>query len=430
MSDRYDVIVAGAGFTGLSAASALRDAGLSFCLLEARNRVGGRVEAERNALGELIDTGGQFFCEDMPVVSELAHRYRKSVVEAPVAGRSLVRPPLGTEDAAGDEYWRAVAAIRERLRSTDPDDSSVRDRTVAEWSADLPDPEYAREGFRGLVQGLWCRSADEIPAWHLIECERRITNEEQELQFFLRETMHSLADDIGRDLGDRLRLSMPVSMVRHSDDGVEIEAGTATLRARRLILALPPSRAAKLDFSPALPARLRSALGGWRPGNVIKIFLRFETAFWRDRGLNGTVSWRHPAGLYVCDASHDDRHPGMVMFAGGPLSEEWAQGAEDAIRQRAISALVDVFGEEAASPLDVTVRNWVGDRWSGGAYNDVLLDMEAHDAESVLLDGHGAVIFASSELSPSFPGYIEGAIVAGRNAAREVVGSLARAPGI
>ncbi len=118
------------------------------------------------------------------------------------------------------------------------------------------------------------------------------------------------------------------------------------------------------------------------------------------------------------------------MFVGGPLSEDWEQGSEDAIRQRAISALVDVFGEEAASPLDVTVRNWVGDRWSGGAYNDVLLDMEAHDAESVLLDGHGAVVFASSELSPSFPGYIEGAIVAGRNAAREVIGSLAgvRAP--
>jgi monoamine oxidase len=262
----------------------------------------------------------------------------------------------------------------------------------------------------------------------LIECERRITNEEEELQFFLRETMHSLADDIGRELGDRLRLSMPVSMVRHSYDGVEVEAGTATLRARRLILALPPSRAAKLDFSPALPVRLRSALGGWRPGNVIKIFLRYETAFWRDRGLNGTVGWHHPAGLYACDASHDDRHPGIVMFVGGPLSEEWARGGESAIRQRAVSALEDVLGHEASSPLDVTVRNWVGDRWSGGAYNDVLLDMKAHDAESVLLDGHGAVVFASSELSPSFPGYIEGAIVAGRNAAREVIGSLATDP--
>ena len=69
---RTDVIVVGAGFCGLAAAHELKAAGVEFLLFEARDRVGGRVEARLNGLGELIDTGGQFICDDMPEVMALA----------------------------------------------------------------------------------------------------------------------------------------------------------------------------------------------------------------------------------------------------------------------------------------------------------------------------------------------------------------------
>ena len=69
----------------------------------------------------------------------------------------------------------------------------------------------------------------------------------------------------------------------------------------------------------------------------------------------------------------------------------------------------------------MTIRDWSGDRWSGGAYSDLVVDMQARDAEAVIRAGAPPLFFASSELSPSFPGYIEGAIVAGREAAAKLI---------
>jgi monoamine oxidase len=72
----------------------------------------------------------------------------------------------------------------------------------------------------------------------------------------------------------------------------------------------------------------------------------------------------------------------------------------------------------------MVVRDWTDDPWSGGAYSDLIMDLGAYDAETVLREGAGPVQFASSELSPSFPGYVEGALIAGRIAARKIVAGL------
>src|SRR5579859_943218 len=91
-TERAEVIVVGAGFTGLSAALELKRAGIDFLLLEARDRVGGRVEAMRNGLGERIDSGGQFLCEDMPQVMALAKALGKTFVETYVEGDFITHP--------------------------------------------------------------------------------------------------------------------------------------------------------------------------------------------------------------------------------------------------------------------------------------------------------------------------------------------------
>lgn len=89
-----------------------------------------------------------------------------------------------------------------------------------------------------------------------------------------------------------------------------------------------------------------------------------------------------------------------------------------------LSRLTAALGPDASSPLDVALRDWSLDAWSGGGYSDLIVDMDATDAEATLIVGCPPVHFASSELSPSFPGYVEGAIVAGRLAARRVAMNL------
>jgi monoamine oxidase len=279
-----------------------------------------------------------------------------------------------------------------------------------------------------MIEGLWCLALDKVPLWHLIDNDRRITNQVPELQYFVGETMQSLADDLATDLGGRLRLNTEVTLIVHGPSGVRIASRWGIVEARAVLVAVPPVMAAKLAFSPPLPPDLARALSVWESGAVIKVLVRYASAFWRERGLSGMVMWRDLPGLFACDVGKDRDHAALVVFVGGPLALSWRGLGEAALRLELTARLVEALGPEAAALLDFSYRDWTGDRWSGGAYSDLIVDVTAVDAEAVIRAGVAPVHFASSELSPSFPGYIEGAIVAGRLAARKIA-AQAEIPG-
>jgi monoamine oxidase len=244
------------------------------------------------------------------------------------------------------------------------------------------------------------------------------------LQYQLAETMHSLAGDLARGLGGRVRLAAPVTRIERGPDAVRVVTERETIAADAVLVAVPPVMASRIAYAPALPPALAGALGAWRSGTVVKVLVRYDRAFWRDRGQSGMVVWREPPGLFAFDASRDAAQPQLAFFIGGPLASLWGKRGEAALRAEIEARLVAALGPEAGSMRDLTIRDWTGDRWSGGAYSDLVVDMHAHDAEAVIRAGAPPLFFAASELSPSFPGYIEGAIVAGRQAAARIVASL------
>jgi len=421
--ERTDVVIVGAGFTGLSAALDLQRAGIDFLVLEARERVGGRVEARPNGLGELIDSGGQFLCEDMPELMALARARGKTFVETYIEGEFITHPWMSVEEA--EQTYQVAMAIRERMNGIEPDDPSIAGLTVATWLERQEDTPDAKAAFRSMIEGLWCLALDRVPLWYLIDNDRRITNETFELQYFLRETMQSLADDLAGDLGERLRLDEAVTRIERRQQGVRIVSARGVIEAGAALVALPPATAAKLDFAPGLPAELAKALSAWESGAMIKILVRYASPFWRERDLCGMVMWRDQPGLFACDASQDADHAALVVFVGGPLALRWHPLDDAALRAEVTARLVEALGPRAAEIIDFSSRDWTHDRWSGGAYSDLIVDVTARDAERIILAGAPPVYFAASEVSPSFPGYIEGAIVAGRIAAAKIQSAIA-----
>ncbi|MDX8523215.1 flavin monoamine oxidase family protein [Mesorhizobium sp. MSK_1335] len=421
--ERTDVVIVGAGFTGLSAALELKRAGIDFLVLEARDRVGGRVEATRNGLGELIDSGGQFLCQDMPELMALARARGKTFVETYVDGEFITHPSL--TPARTERTYHVSMAIRERMNRIDPDDPAIAGLTVAEWLERQQDPADAKAAFRSMIEGLWCLALDKVPLWYLIDNDRRITNETFELQYFLRETMQSLADDLAGDLAGQLRLGEAATRIERGQQGVRVVSSNGVIEAREVLIALPPATASKLDFAPALPVDLAKALGVWESGAVIKILVRYASPFWRERDLCGMVMWRDQPGLFACDASTDVDHAALVVFVGGPLALRWHPLGEAALRAEVSARLVEALGPQAADIIDFNSRDWTHDRWSGGAYSDLIVDVTARDAERTILAGAPPVYFAASEVSPSFPGYVEGAIVAGRIATGKIQSAIA-----
>ena len=155
------------------------------------------------------------------------------------------------------------------------------------------------------------------------------------------ETMQSLAEDLAGDLGDRL-------CPNDAGDTDRTSARGAACRRRQAARSRPSARswsrcrrstAAKLAFRPALAASLAKALGVWQSGAVIKVLVRYPTAFWRDKGLSGMVMWRDLHGLFACDASKDDDHPALVVFIGGPLALRWRELGDAGLRAEVTARL-------------------------------------------------------------------------------------------
>jgi len=412
---RHDVIVIGAGFSGLSAATELMASGLDVILLEARDRVGGRVESTLLADGTSIDSGGQFLCRDMTELNALARRHGKTIAWAYAEGDEVFQPPIPL--ARGYAIWGGVEKLRDRIIRLDLTDPALKGLTVSQWiarRADL-DPDVAA-AFLRLVGGLWCRSPDEVSFAWLASTDARITNEHSEMESFLAGTMHALAWDVAATLGHRLHLSSPVTRIAHGPDGATVHTGDTAYHARRVIIAVPPVMASRIAYDPPLPAPISDAFAAWGTGHVVKAFIRYATPFWRARGLCGTVMWSAPYGLYACDASHDDLS-GLVMFIGGSFARSWHDRPQSELKTFIRDQLVTALGQEAGHIVEISIRDWTDDTWSGGAYSDVVIDPDAPDPEAPLRLGTGPILFASSELSPSYPGYIEGAIVIGKLAA-------------
>ncbi len=170
--------------------------------------------------------------------------------------------------------------------------------TVAAWLERQQDPADAKTAFKSMIEGLWCLAVDKVPLWYLIDNDRRITNEVPELQYSLRETMQSLAEDLAGDLGDRLRLNEPVTRIEHGPQGVRVVSASGAIEASEVLVALPPATAAKLDFAPALPARLAKALGVWESGAVIKVLVRYPTAVLARQGAERHGDVARPAGTF------------------------------------------------------------------------------------------------------------------------------------
>ena len=174
-----------------------------------------------------------------------------------------------------------MSSIRERMNAVDPDDASIAGLTVGAWLDRQDDGPLAKAAFRSSVEGLWCQPIGEIPLWYLIDNDRRITNEIFELQYFLGETMHALADDLARDLGDRLVLNAAVISIERNRSEVQVRTASKSFPARHVIVAVAPVMASRIGYAPPLSVRLVHALGVWRSGTVIKFEVRYDHSFWR-----------------------------------------------------------------------------------------------------------------------------------------------------
>ena len=445
-----DCAIIGAGLAGLVAARDLRNRGLGVVVLEARDRVGGRVENGVLADGQYVELGGQWIGAGHDAIFELIERYGLRTIGIPARGNLVVRihgrlleVPSAADGAELTPF--EVADLSQGL---------LRLRRLAHRLAD--DPAWVAANGAWLRQDLrrWVRTnlrtggaqarfgevyeaafGPMIPKATLEEGLRQI-NSGPSLETMIANNgglnqqrieggMTALCEALANDLGDVVRLGNPVTKVTHGDTAVVTLASGETIEARTVVSTLPPRLAVALEYDPPLPQWRRDVAEKVAPGNVIKAYLVYETPFWRERGLSGQSSSDEGAVRVTFDTTPADSTRGLLMgFFEGNEADSLAHRSLETRRRAFVESAVHAFGEEAAEPSEYVERDWSAEQYTRGCHGAHFAPGIWTSNGPVLAASEGCLYWAGAEYSTKFNGYMEGAVRSGEEVAATIAVAL------
>jgi monoamine oxidase len=231
---------------------------------------------------------------------------------------------------------------------------------------------------------------------------------------------------MAKQLGRRVVLRSPVRRMVQDKSGVRLESDRVTVRAKRAIVAVPPALAARIDYSPVLPPERDQLTQRVGQGYLTKVAAVYETPFWRDQGLTGTIVNAAGGPVTVAfDDSPPGGKPGVVFgFVGGDDARRYRRLSASERRTAVINQFVTAFGPQAAKPTDFFDTEWATEPWSRGG------PVGCHAPGTLVAFGPslrtpvGLIHWAGTETSTYWNGYMDGAVRSGERAAREVLAAL------
>lgn len=459
LPSKVDVVVVGAGIAGLVAARKLARRGRTVLVLEARDRVGGRVLNHHLRTGGTIEAGGAFVGPTQGHLLRLARELGVAHFPEYVDGNNVyVSSTLGRQEYTGtvppDPTILLDAAIAlgqlDEFAAGMSVDAPWRHPRAAEWDA-ITLGQWIRANtvnsagidqlIRSWTQPTFGADPDQLSflyVVHYIAC----SGDEQHVGTFARssDTIDGAQESrfvggsqripllLARQLGDRVALRAPVTRIDH--DGprghqVRVHTRRGVVRCKRVIVAAPPKQVLDIDFAPGMPVGRRRLLAEVKMGRLMKCDAVYETPFWREAGLSGFgISDTGAVRVAFDNGVQDTDHGILLAFVGASTWREYGNLPRAERKAAVLAGFASMFGEQALRPIEYTEQDWTRERWTKGGPVAVYPPEVMARWGRHIRTPFGRVHWAGTETATYWTGYMDGAVRSGERAAIEVAERL------
>jgi len=235
------------------------------------------------------------------------------------------------------------------------------------------------------------------------------------------ETTQEIARRVAAHLGERVRLSTPVRGIQQHGGGVAVRTDAESITAKYVIVTAAAMHRKDIEFEPALPERAMSLSKLWRLGGLSKAYLAYETPFWREDGVSGEGLSDSGTVFITFDVGPADG-PGVLLAFCDPVTFD---GFDEGNRKRrVIQQMVDLYGQQAGSPIDYVDHCWLEEDFGAGGPNPALPPFALTSYAAALTEPHGRVEWAGTETAGESSGSMNGAVATGVQAAERVAKRL------
>lgn len=446
--DQVEVVVIGAGLAGLTAARDLQAAGRSVVVLEARDRVGGRLLNHTFGDGTIVELGGQWIGPSQHRVRALADELRVALFASYDEGDGIlaldgrqVRFADATFGLTGDvleDVGRVQGEMEELARQVvleqpwaTPDAAALDRMTADAWLVEHCATRDGLRFWRTLVTAIISAEASDTSLLHWLFyvksggfVDMLVATAGGAQDSRVQGGSQVLASLLAARLED-VRVGCPVTAIVQDDAGVRVVHGGGEVLGEQVIVAVPPTLSGRIRYTPALPPHRDHLVQNCPAGWVIKIQMRFDEPFWRDEGLTGmVVSLDHEVAIMFDNSPEDLRCGVLLAFLEANAGRRASLLSPEARKVRVLADAASFFGPRAAEPREYVEHDWAADEWSRGCYGGRLTPNAWTQYGPAMRQPVGRIHFAGAETADVWNGYMDGAVRSGERAAAEVAAAL------